>query len=336
MIMTRRRTFGINVAGFAPPLETVRLAKTAEAHGFEYVWIADENPSPLCRDAIVNMTTVALKTSRIKVGTGVCNFYTRHAALLAVFASTLSELAKDRVILGLGPGGEMPLKPLGIKMWEKPLTTLREGIGILNGLLNGETVNCDGEMMKAENVHLEFYPKTKIPIYLAARSPKLTQMVGELADGSLLNAPLRSVENAVKMIREGASKAGRSMNEIDVGNILPFAISQNRIEAVKKVRHLATFMAASTPDSVHDALGTPLERVESVRNALTKGLATEAMTFMSDRMIDDFSVAGKTSECLEKVEAFFNAGVTQMIFVVPGGMRDIASAGSAIISSFES
>jgi hypothetical protein len=112
-------------------------------------------------------------------------------------------------------------------------------------------------------------------------------------------------------------------------------MSDNKFEAVKRVRHLATFMAASTPDSVHEALGTPLKRVESIREALTKGLVDEAMDFMSDKMINDFSVAGKANECLEKVEAFFNSGVTQMIFVVPGGTRDIASACSAIISSLK-
>lgn len=333
--MTRTRTFGLNLAGFAPALDTAKLAKAAEKHGFKHVWIADENPSPLCRDVIVNMTTVALKTSEIKIGTGICNFYTKHPALLAVLASTLEEMANGRVVVGLGPGGEMPLRPLGIKMWEKPLATVREGINVMNRVLAGETVNYDGEMIKANGVHLSFHPKTKIPVYLAARSPKFMQMVGELADGSLLNTPFHYIVNALKTIEEGASKAGRSMDEIDVGNILPFAIAENDSEARKRVRHLATFMTAFTADSVHEALGTKIERVASIREALQKGMDAEAMGLMTDEMIDEFSVAGKPNKCLGRVEEFFKAGVTQMIFVMPDGKKGITSAGTDIISSFK-
>jgi 5,10-methylenetetrahydromethanopterin reductase len=311
------------------------MAKTAEIYGFDHVWIADENPSPFCRDVIVNMTTVALKTSEIKIGTGICNFYTRHPALLAVFVSTLEEMASGRVTVGLGPGGEMPLRPLGIRMWEKPLATVREGINVMNRVLAGETVDYNGEMIRAYGLHLSFHPKTKIPVYLAARSPKFMRLVGELADGSLLNTPFHYIENALNMIKEGASKAGRSMNKIDVGNILPFAISENDSEAKKKVRHLATFMTAFTADSVHEALGTNIERVASIREALQKGMDAEAMSLMTDEMIDEFSVAGNPNKCLGRVEEFFKAGVTQMIFVIPDGKKGITSAGKDVISSYK-
>ena len=333
--MVDRRAFGLNLAGFAPALETSKLARTAETHGFKYVWIADENPSPLCRDVIVNMTDVALKTSEIKIGTGICNFYTRHPALLAVFASTLDEMASGRLVMGLGPGGEMPLRPLGIKMWEKPLVTVREGISVMNRVLAGETVDYEGETTRAHGLHLVFHPKSKIPVYLAARNPKFMQLVGELADGSLLNTPFHHIENALKTIKEGVLKAGRSMDKIDIGNILPFAIAENDSEAKNKVKHLATFMAASTPDSVHEALGTKIERVASIRDALQKEMEAEAMGLMTDEMIDEFSVAGKPSKCLGRVEEFFRAGVTQMIFVIPQGKKGITSAWTDIISSFK-
>jgi len=332
--MAGKRTFGLNLAGFSPALDTAKLAKTAEAQGFEHVWIADENPSPRCRDVIVNMTTVALKTSKIKVGTGICNFYTRHPALLAVFASTLEEMVPGRVAIGLGPGGEMPLKPLGIKMWEKPLATVREGINVMNRVLAGETVDYDG-LITAHSLRLSFHPKTKIPVYLAARSPKFMQLVGELADGSLLNTPFHYIGTALNTVREGASRAERSMHELDVGNILPFAVAENDSEAKKKVRHLATFMAAFTSISVHETLGTKIERLTTIQDYLQKGRDAEAMNLMTDEMIDEFSVSGKPYECLERVEQFFKAGVTQMIFVIPDGEKGIMSAGKEIISPFK-
>jgi 5,10-methylenetetrahydromethanopterin reductase len=333
--MNRKKTFGVNFAGFSPVLETAKLAKLAETHGFEYVWIADENPSPLCRDIGVNMTAAAVGTYRVKIGTGICNFYTRHPALLAVFAATLDELAPGRVIVGVGPGGDIPLRPLGIRMWEKPLATVREGVTVMKRMLSGETVDFDGEMIRVKGTRLSFLPKAKIPIYLAARSPNFMRMVGEMADGSLLNTPLHYTRNALSMIREGAEKSGRRLDEIDVGNIVPFAMAESETEARERVRPLVAFMSASTPDSVHEALGNKMERIEAVRELLKKGRREKAMGLMTDEMIDEFSVAGKPNQCLERVEGFFKAGVTQMIFVIPDSGRGIRAAGTEIIPSFK-
>lgn len=330
--MRRKLNFGLNLAGFSPVLETVKLCKTAESQGFNYVWIADENPSPLCRDVIVNVTAVALKTRKIKIGTGICNFYTRHAALLAVFASSIDELAPRRFALGVGPGGDMPLRPLGIKMWEKPLVTVHEGIEIVNRVLSGEAVSYQGEVVKVNGMKLNFLPKSRIPIYLAARSPKFMQMIGELADGSLLNTPFHYTNDALAMIKEGIEKAKRRIEEIDVGNILPFAVGR---EAKTKVKHLTTFMSAFTSDLVHEKLGTKLERIKVIRESLAKGQIDKAANFMTEEMIDEFSVAGTPDHCLERVEGFIKAGVSQMIFVIPEGTRGIKSAGEKIISSFK-
>jgi 5,10-methylenetetrahydromethanopterin reductase len=220
-------------------------------------------------------------------------------------------------------------------MWEKPLATVREGMTVMKRMLSGETVDFSGEMIKAKGTRLSFLPKARIPIYLAARSPNFMRMVGELADGSLLNTPLHHMRNALSMIREGVEKSGRSLDEIDVGNILPFAMAESEAEAKKRVRHLATFMSASTPDSVHEALGNKMERIETVRELLKKGQEEKAMGLMTDEMIDEFSVAGKPNQCLERIERFFKAGVTQMIFVMPDSGRGIRSAGMEIIQSFK-
>ena len=329
--MVGKRSFGLNLTGYHPTLEIAKLSKIAENQGFEYVWIADENPAPSSRDVIVNTTTIALKTSKIKIGTGVCNPYTRHPALLAVFASTLDELASGRMILGLGPGGDMPLRPLGIKMWEKPLTAVREAVIVINRILSGETVDYDGEMIKVKGVNLSFLPKAKIPIYLAARSPKFMRMIGEMADGSLLNTPFHYIKDAVNIIKEGAGKAGRSIEDIDIGNILPFAVAEEEDKARGRVKYLTAFMSAFTPNFVHEKLGTKIEQIDAVRDALEKGSIEKAVNSMTEEMVDDFSIAGNPDYCLERIEGFFKAGVTQMIFVIPDLKEGIKLAGTKII-----
>src|SRR5215213_8268301 len=82
-----------------PLREGMRLARLAEAYGFEAVWQAE---SRLVREATVPMAAFAAVTEQIKVGSGVVNTWTRNCALLASTFVTLDDLAPGRVLLGLG------------------------------------------------------------------------------------------------------------------------------------------------------------------------------------------------------------------------------------------
>ena len=84
----------------AHPLEDcIRYASYAEEKGFEAVWQAE---SRLVRDAIVPMAAYAAVTSRIKIGSGVINNWTRNIGLLAATYLTLDDLAPDRILCGIG------------------------------------------------------------------------------------------------------------------------------------------------------------------------------------------------------------------------------------------
>ena len=274
--------FGIGLRGELPVLQTAELARTAEESGFEYVWISDENPSPSYRDVFVTMTAIALRTERIKIGTGICNPYSRHPAQLAVAISSLNEMARGRVILGLGPGGSLPLRPLGIKLWNKPISAIREAFKILRGLFAGETVNLEGTVLTAVNCKLDPPPKERIPVYLAARGPKMLELVGELSDGAILTAPLGYLDFALDRIKAGAEKAGRQLEDINIANWIPFAMIENSEKAL--------------------GVGIP-----------------EATKKLTPAMVDALAISGTPEECEKKIGEFINAGVTQVILVPPFG-----------------
>ena len=61
-----------------PLRDSIEYAQYAERKGFEAVWQAE---SRLVRDAIVPMAAFAAATSRIKVGSGVINNWTRNIGL---------------------------------------------------------------------------------------------------------------------------------------------------------------------------------------------------------------------------------------------------------------
>src|SRR5512136_2894550 len=94
-----------------PIREGMEYVKYAESRGFEAVWQAE---SRLVRDAIVPMAAYAASTSRIRVGSGVINNWTRNAALIASTFSTLDDLAPGRIIGGLGAWWEPLASKVGV------------------------------------------------------------------------------------------------------------------------------------------------------------------------------------------------------------------------------
>ena len=329
--------FGVELLGDLPVDQIAELARTAEESEFEYFWIADESPSPSYRDVFVAMTAAALRTKNIKIGAGVCNPYSRHPAQLAVSIFSLNEIAIGRVILGLGPGGSLPLRPLGIRVWNKPISAITEAFKILRGMFAGETINLRGKVLTAVNCKLDPPPKEKIPIYLAARGPKMLELAGELSDGALLTAPLEYLDLALNRIKAGAEKAGRKLADIDIANLLPFAMMENGEKAREMVKIDVCFMVADSPDLVHEKIGLNLEEVDALRKALTVGIP-QAVKKVTSAMIDAFSIAGTPEECEEKISEFIKRGVKQVILCSPFGAnpRDVIKrVGETIIVKFK-
>src|ERR1700719_3118274 len=118
--------------------EGMEYARYAEQRGFEAVWQAG---SGLVRDAIVPMAAFAAVTSRITIGSGVINNWTRNIGLLAATFLTLDDLAPDRIICGLGAWWDPLAKNVGIER-KKPMKAMRETIEVMKRLLNmGQTLH---------------------------------------------------------------------------------------------------------------------------------------------------------------------------------------------------
>lgn len=300
-----------------PVLKLVKLAKLAEDCEFDFVWIPDENPSPPCRDIFVALTSIAMKTRRIKLGANTCNPYTRHPALLATAISSLHELSRGRTVLGLGPGGGLCLKPLGIKMWEKPLSAVRESVKVIRQLFTGKTVDFEGKVITVKNLKLVPPPKTTIPIYLAARSPKMLELVGEIADGALLTTSLEYLDFAMKRIKEGAEKSGRDLTQIDIVNRLPFAIAKNGKRARELVRAGVGSLVNHLPPIMLEKTGIDEGDVKMVKEEILEGKIEKAAKLVTNDMIDAFSIAGTPKECIRRLEEFMDAGMTQLLIGGP-------------------
>src|SRR5260370_26492721 len=91
--------FGI---GIATSSDSWKLARRAEELGFTHAWFFDTQM--ITGDCFVAMAAAALKTSRIRLGTGVLVPSNRIAAVTANAFATLNWLAPGRIDFGIGPG----------------------------------------------------------------------------------------------------------------------------------------------------------------------------------------------------------------------------------------
>src|SRR5258706_10450175 len=130
--------------------EAIIYVQYAEERGFEAVWQAE---SRLVRDAIVPMAAFAVVTSRMKIGSGVINNWTRNIGLLAATFLTLDDLAPDRIICGIGAWWDPLARQVGIER-KKPLKAMRETIEVLKRLLRMERGTFHGGFHYQDGIEL--------------------------------------------------------------------------------------------------------------------------------------------------------------------------------------
>ena len=167
-----------------PLRDATQYVRYAETRGFEAIWQAEPR---LDRDALVALAAYAANTNRIKLGSGVVNNWTRNAATLAMSFITLDDLAQDRIICGVGTWVDELAVRVGVRR-DRPLLALREMIQVLRTLFDGQRASFQGQFIRLDNVSIgarRIDPRV-IPIYIAATSPAMMALGGEIADGVLL------------------------------------------------------------------------------------------------------------------------------------------------------
>ena len=295
--------------------EAIEYTKHAESNGFEAVWQAD---SRLVRDAVVPMAAFAAKTEKIKIGSGVVDCWTRNPARLASTFSTLDDLAPGRIILGIGAWWDPLASKVGIDR-KKPLTVMREVVTSVRALLADETVTFSGDFVELDGVELDYVyqerrPK-EVPIYIGATGMKMMELSGEIADGVVLNYLVSPEYNkrAMEHLEIGASKAGRSIDEIDRPQLVVCSLAENRKEALDAARLMVTQYLGQQPH-IMKASGVPEELLEEIGQVLTWPATHEqveaASKLVPDEVVQMICAAGTPDEVREKVAQYIEDGCT--------------------------
>ncbi|HVB22007.1 MAG TPA: LLM class flavin-dependent oxidoreductase [Ktedonobacteraceae bacterium] len=295
--------------------EGMAYAQYAEQRGFEAVWQAE---SRLVRDAIVPMAAFAAVTSRITIGSGVINNWTRNIGLLAATFLTLDDLAPNRIICGLGAWWDPLAQQVGIER-KKPLKAMRETIEVMRRLLNMERVTFHGEFHTVDGIELDVVHGRReprhVPIYIGATHMGMMELAGEIADGVVLNycVPPEYNDEALRHIAIGAKKAGRDVNAIDRPQLIVCSVDFDHHRAVQAAKELITQYLAQQPH-IAAASGTAPEIVKQVQSILgwpaTKEQIHAAMQFVPDELIERITASGTPDEVRTKVKEYERTGCT--------------------------
>ena len=315
--------------------EGIELVKYAEDHGFEAVWQAE---SRLVRDAIVPMAAFAAHTTKLKVGSGVTNNWTRNIGLLAATFLTLDDLAPDRIYCGIGAWWDPLARNVGIER-RKPLTAMRETVTVLRRLLNMETVTFHGEFHHVDGIKLDVVHGRKeprnVPIYIGATGMKMMELTGEIADGVVLNYLVNPQYNlrAMDALERGAKKSGRTIDDIDRPQLMICSVDKDRKKALDGARKMITQYLGQQPHLMK-ASGVSQDLLDEIHQVLTWPATDEeiesAMHLVPDDVVQMCTASGSPDEVKAKVRQYVDAGCTCPILYPLGDpklMIDIFSEG---------
>jgi 5,10-methylenetetrahydromethanopterin reductase len=298
-----------------PLADCIRYAKYAEDRGFEAVWQAE---SRLVRDAVVPMAAYAAVTTRIKVGSGVINNWTRNIGLLAATFLTLDDLAPDRILCGIGAWWDPLARNVGIDR-RKPLEAMRETIEIFRRLLRMENVTFEGEFHRVRGIELDVVhgrrEPRRVPVYIGATGEKMLELTGEIADGCLLNycVPPSYNERALELLEKGALRAGRKLADLDRPQLIVCSVDRERDRAIAGAKALVTQYLAQQPH-IAKASGVSEETVRKVQSILgwpaTREQVRKAMEHVPDELVLGITATGTPEEAKARVAEYVKRGAT--------------------------
>ncbi len=312
--------FGMTTMAKEPPERFRRLVEVAETGGCDYLWVCDS--SLHARDVYSYLTLAATWSQRLKIGPNCTHPYTRHPAINLNAMATIHELSQGRGIIAVATG-DRPVMELGYEMAR--LAVVREMIDVIRALQGDGPVSRVGPGFTLQDAKLSFAMPAPLPVYLAASGPRMLRMGGEIADGVLFLAGVQEdcVRYAIARIAEGAASSGRETAAIDVGCTVYGSLQDDDAAARDLCRPMAAWFP-QTSRQYAEIAGVPKRTIENIRAAYSGGHfdeARQALSFVTDEMIDAFTVAGPPEVWIERLSRIAALGVEHINIFLLGPDR---------------
>ena len=314
--MTKQPAIGLVMGSAIAPEQLISGARTAESVGFEEIWLAEDY---FFTGGISGATLVLDATQTIRVATGIVSAVVRHPAVLAMEIATISRAHPNRFTAGIGLGVPAWIRQMGLYP-RSPLAAMRECVESVKALLRGRELTFEGTTFSFDKVKLTYPEDILTPIHMGVSGPKLLQLSGEIADGTVLS--VAASHDYVRWARERINSGIQSAKLGDHHHVTVFAlysVDKDPEVARAAVRGPLGFYKSTGPNALTDIYGNS----DEIEALLAKHGAESLAEHMPNRWVEDLTIAGTPEECADKIRAFGEAGAdTVALFPLPAERVD--------------
>jgi F420-dependent oxidoreductase-like protein len=283
---------GLDVEG--PVEKTLERATNLRSLGFTRMW-SSQIFGP---DTLTVLAIVGHELRDLDLGTSVVPIQTRHPTMLAAQARTVQDAIGGRLSLGIGLSHKVTVENLWHLSFERPAHLMGEYLATLAPMLRGEKIDVLGERVSATTFGPLGPKDVATPSLLtAALAPKMLEMAGTLADGTLtwMTGVQTIREHVVPTINAAAAKAGKPAPRVVCS--LPISVTND---------------VATTRDHVNERLAI-YGQLPSYRAMLDREGAQGPA---------DVGLFGSREEVLEQLHALAEAGATEFSASMAGDPGD--------------
>ncbi|GKQ34149.1 LLM class F420-dependent oxidoreductase [Streptomyces sp. A012304] len=313
--------------GRGPSAGHVELAREAERLGYASVWTAESWGS----DAFTPLTWIAARTSRIALGTAVAQMAARSPTTTAMHALTLDHLSGGRMLLGLGLSGPQVVEGwYGRPFPASPLTATREYVDVVRQVLRrAGPVELDGRFHAhpyrgpdGTGLGKPLKPITHplradLPVLLGAEGPRNVAQTTRIADGwlPLYWSPSRpdAYGPAVAELPEG----------FRVAPMAQVRVCDDVTEGLLPVKAMLGFYIGGMGHArrnFHADLMARMgyeEEARRIQALFLAGQREQAVLAVPDAFADEISLVGPRARVAERLEAWREGPVTDLLAVSP-------------------
>jgi alkanesulfonate monooxygenase SsuD/methylene tetrahydromethanopterin reductase-like flavin-dependent oxidoreductase (luciferase family) len=287
--------------------DAIGRAKRADELGFHSVYTTHI----AARDSLIVLTAYAAATERIRVGTGVLPIFSRTPVATAQAAATIDEYSGGRMVLGLGVSHRVTVEHWFDAEITKPVTQMREYAGIVRAILRGDEPPA-GEFFKTRFAFMGYPPRPELPLYVAALSPNMLRLAGEIGDGVMLwlCSPEYIREVVIPEVRIGRELAGKPLEGFDVVAAVPAALTDDHEAVLETMRgDLVTYMSLPFYRSMLERSGFG-EEIAAFDQGMAAGEVERGKAAISERMLTSLAGIGSADDVRGAVNRYRDAGAS--------------------------
>ena len=293
--MAKKRSFGIAARNFTayPEMPDARAlvdyGVRVEELGYDSVFVWDHillgvEPNFPIIDSLTVLTSIAARTQRIKLGTGILVLPLRNPVALAKQLSSMDQLSEGRLFLGMASGWyKREFDAMGIP-FEKRGKLMDEDIDIMRRLWTEESVT--GQYSAHNLSKAVMYPKpvqNPVPILIGGYVDRVLQRAATVGDGWLTYFyRAEDFKKSWAKIENYARGAGKDPDKLYSAAQLPIMVGKSK-EAVR----------ADMMDWLNKEWDFP-EHSDCTRES---------------------AIMGSVDECVAQLREHLDAGVQKIIFV---------------------